>query len=163
TIWGGRAVPVRSTIQGGRFVIDRAALEAARTERSHVLLLNSPWNPTGTVFTRAELQTCIDFAVGHALTILSDEIYEALIYDGRRHVSPAALSAEARARTLVVNSLSKTYAMTGWRVGYCAGPADIVKALLLVWQQFSRGPATFVQHAAAAALKGDQACVGKMT
>lgn len=162
-IWGGRAIPVRSTIRDGRFAMERAALEAARTERSRVLLLNSPWNPTGTVFTRAELQACVDFASAHDLTILSDEIYETLIYDSRRHVSPAALSTEAKARTIVVNSLSKTYAMTGWRVGYCAGPAELIKAMLLVWQQFSRGPAMFVQHAAAAALSGDQSCVRTMT
>ena len=162
-IWGGRAVPVRSTIQDGRFVIDRAALEAARTERSRVLLLNSPWNPTGVVFTRAVLQACVDFSVAHDIAMLSDEIYETLIYDGRRHLSIAALSAEARAQTIVVNSLSKTYAMTGWRVGYCAGPADTIKAMLLVWQQFSRGPAMFVQHAAAAALQGGQGSVRSMT
>jgi len=86
-----------------------------------------------------------------------------LIYDGRRHVSPAAISPEAKKRTVIINSLSKTYAMTGWRVGYCAGPADVIEAMYLVLQQFSRGPATFVQHAAAAALRGDQASVRAMT
>jgi aspartate/methionine/tyrosine aminotransferase len=161
-IWGGRAVPVRSTIRSGRFVVDRAALESARTPRSRVLLLNTPWNPTGTVFTRAELTECMDFAATHDLRVLSDEIYETLVYDGGRHVSPAALSDDARRRTVLVNSLSKTYSMTGWRVGYCAAPAEIIRALLLVWQQFSRGPATFVQHAAACALRSDQGCVRNM-
>jgi len=161
-IWGGRAAPVRSAIRGGRFIVERAALDSARTPRSRVLLLNTPWNPTGTVFTRAELGECIDFAVAHDLYVISDEIYENLVYDGGRHVSPAVLSAEARARTVLVNSLSKTYSMTGWRVGYCAAPAEIVRGMVLVWQQFSRGPATFVQHAAAAALTCDQACVRKM-
>lgn len=161
-IWGGKAVSVRSTLHGGRFVVDRAALESARTPKSRVLLLNSPWNPAGTVFTRPELKEIVDFAVAHNLYVISDEIYETLIYDGCRHVSPASLSAEARARTVVVNSLSKTYSMTGWRVGYCAAPEAILKALAVVWQQFSRGPAMFVQHAAAAALRGDQACVRKM-
>src|SRR5205085_3346656 len=94
--------------------------------------------------------------------VLSDEIYEAQIYDGRRHVSPAALGADARGRTILVNSLSKTYAMTGWRVGYCAGPAEVVSAMLLVLQQSSRGPATFVQDAAACALRSDQDCVRRM-
>lgn len=163
SIWGGRPVPVRSAIRAGRFAIDRAALEAAYTARSRVLLLNTPWNPTGTVLTRDELAACVDFALARDLHIVSDEIYEALVYDGRRHLSPATLSAEARARTVVVNSLSKTYAMTGWRVGYCAAPAEILQAMLLVLQQFSRGPAMFVQHAAAAALVGDQSCVRKMT
>jgi aspartate/methionine/tyrosine aminotransferase len=161
-IWGGRAVPVRARIESGRFVMDRAALEAAHTARTRVLLINTPWNPTGSVFTHAELSVLMDFAREHDLRVLSDEIYETLIYDGRRHVSPASVSEDARSRTVLVHSLSKTYAMTGWRVGYCAAPADIVASMLLVWQQFSRGPATFVQHAAAAALEGDQACVRAM-
>lgn len=161
-IWGGRAVPVRSMIREGRFAIDRAALVAALTPRSRVLLLNTPWNPSGTVFTRAELSEYLTFAAAHDLYVISDEIYETLIYDGRRHVSPASLSPEARERTILVNSLSKTYAMTGWRVGYCAGPPEIIRAMLLVLQQFSRGPATFVQHAAATALRADQSSVSKM-
>lgn len=162
-LWGGRAVPVRSVIRDGRFTIERAALASAVTPRTRVLLLNTPWNPIGTVFSLAELSECLDVAARHDLQILSDEIYEAMVYDGGRHVSPATLSADARQRTVVVNSLSKTYSMTGWRVGYCAARAEIIRAMLLVWQGFSRGPATFVQHAAARALLGDQACVAKMT
>jgi aspartate/methionine/tyrosine aminotransferase len=161
-IWGGRPVPIASAIRAGRFAIDRAALESARTPRSRVLLLNTPWNPTGTVWTRAELSACLEFASTHNLIIISDEIYETLVYDCRRHVSPASLSSDARPRTVLVNSLSKTYAMTGWRVGYCAGPAEIIRAMLLVLQQFSRGSATFVQHAAASALRAEQSFVGEM-
>jgi aspartate/methionine/tyrosine aminotransferase len=161
-LWGGRSVSVPATVRNGRFIFDRAALEASLTERSRVLLLNSPWNPVGSVLTRAELQEIVDFAVAHDLFIVSDEIYEALIYDGRPHISPAQLSPEARQRTLLVNSLSKTYGMTGWRVGYCAGPAELIQALLLVLQQSSRGPATFVQDAAAAALLSDQQTVRRM-
>jgi aspartate/methionine/tyrosine aminotransferase len=161
-LWGGRSVSVPSTIRNGRFIFDRAALEASLTERSRVLLLNSPWNPVGTVLTRDELQAIAAFAIAHDLFIISDEIYEALIYDGRRHHSPAQLSPEARQRTLLVNSLSKTYGMTGWRVGYCAGPAELIQAMLLVLQQSSRGPATFVQDAAAAALLADQQTVRRM-
>ncbi len=162
-LWGGRAVPVRSAIRAGRFAIDRAALDAAVTPCARVLLLNTPWNPTGTVWSCAELTAAVDFAAAHDLWLLSDEIYETLVYGGARHVSPAALSAAARQRSIVVNSLSKTYSMTGWRVGYCAAPAEVIAAMLLVLQQSSRGPATFVQHAAAAALTGDQACVAAMT
>ncbi len=99
---------------------------------------------------------------GHELAVLSDEIYEALVYDGRRHVSPASVSDDARGRTVLINSLSKTYAMTGWRVGYCAGPAEVIGAMFLVLQQSSRGPATFVQDAAACALSSDQECVRRM-
>jgi aspartate aminotransferase len=161
-LWGGRAVYVPSAVRNGRFTFDRSALESAWTPEARVLLVNSPWNPVGTVLTAGELGEVISFAIEHGLTVLSDEIYESLLYDGRRHVSPAALSAEAQQHTIVVNSLSKTYAMTGWRVGYCAGPAEVIRAMLLVLQQSSRGPATFVQDAAACALRGDQAWVRQM-
>ncbi len=161
-LWGGRAVSVRAAIREGRFVLDRAALEAACTPHSRVLLLNTPWNPVGTVLTRAELEEVMAFAADKDLVVISDEIYEALVYDGRQHVSPAAVSPEARTRTLLVNSLSKTYAMTGWRVGYCAGPEWIIRGMFLVLQQFSRGPATFVQDAAACALRSDQQFTRKM-
>ncbi len=158
-IWGARPAAVPAVRRGGRFSIDRAALEAAATPRSRVLLLNTPWNPLGTVLGRAELEEVLAFARERDLRVVSDEIYEALVYDGRRHVSPAALSDDARARTVVVNSLSKTYSMTGWRAGYCAGPAGVVDSMLLLLQQYSRGPATFVQDAAASALEGDPAPV----
>ena len=94
--------------------------------------------------------------------LLSDEIYEAITYDGCRHLSPSALSADMRERTILLNSLSKTYAMTGWRVGYCAAPAPIIQSMFLSLQQSSRGPATFVQDAAAVALTGPQDAVADM-
>jgi aspartate/methionine/tyrosine aminotransferase len=156
-------VGVPATITEGRFTIDPAAWAERATPRTRLVLLNTPWNPVGTVFTAAELRAVIALAEAHDLTILSDEIYEALVYDGRRHVSPAALGESARARTVLVNSLSKTYAMTGWRVGYIAATAERIQAMLLVLQQSSRGPATFVQDAAAAALAGDQASVHALT
>ena len=159
---GGRSRRVSASIEHGRFTIPVDALEAALTERSRVLLLNSPWNPVGTVLTEDELRAIGDFVVRHDLVLVSDEIYEAIVYDGRRHVSPASLSGALRARTVLVNSLSKTYAMTGWRIGYCAAPAPVVSAMFLVLQQSSRGPATFVQDAAAAALIGSQDAVAAM-
>jgi aspartate/methionine/tyrosine aminotransferase len=161
-LWGGRPVPIASTVHAGRFVFDRQALERAWTPAARVLLVNTQWNPVGTVLERHELPELMDFARQRQLTVISDEIYEALIYDGRSHLSPASLSPGARARTILVNSLSKTYSMTGWRVGWCAAPAPIVHAMLLVLQQSSRGPATFVQDAAACALRSDQACVTQM-
>jgi aspartate/methionine/tyrosine aminotransferase len=161
-LWGGRPVPVPATIRDGRFTLERAALEASHTPRSKLLLLNTPWNPVGSVLSAEELRGILAFAEERDLWLLSDEIYETLIYDGRRHISPASLSDEARRRTILVNSLSKTYAMTGWRVGYCAGPAGVIAAMLLVLQQASRGPATFVQDAAAFALRMDQAPVRRM-
>jgi len=161
-LWGGRAISVPSKIRDVRFTLEHGLLKSLCTPRSRVLLLNTPWNPTGAVLTREELTACLQCAEEAGLYVISDEIYENLIYDGRRHLSPAAISPEAKRRTIIVNSLSKTYAMTGWRLGYCAGPAEIIQAMLLVLQQYSRGPATFVQHAAAAALRGDQTCVRAM-
>jgi aspartate aminotransferase len=110
----------------------------------------------GTVFRRDELEALAAFVLRRDLLLISDEIYETIVFDGRRHICPASLSPEVRARTVVVNSLSKTYAMPGWRVGYCAAPAPIVQSMFLVLQQLSRGPATFIQDAAAAALTGSQ-------
>jgi aspartate/methionine/tyrosine aminotransferase len=160
-LFGGRSVGVRSRVTAGRFTIERAALDAAATPRTRALLLNNPWNPVGTVFTPDELQSIVHFVVDHDLTLISDEIYESLVYDGRRHLSPAALPG-ARPRTILVNSFSKTYAMTGWRVGYCAGPAELIGPMLLLLQQFSRGPATFVQDAAACALESSQESVARL-
>jgi len=166
---GGRARPVQAKVAPGqgaaaglRFSLNREALDAAWTPACKVLLLNTPWNPVGTVFTEAELAEIGEFLEQRDLFLISDEIYEAIVYDGRRHVSPAALSPRLRARCILVNSLSKTYAMTGWRVGYCAAPSELVEAMFLVLQQSSRGPALFVQDAAVAALRGPQDCVSEM-
>ena len=159
---GGRIRPVRSTIEHGRFVLTADAVAAALTPASRVLLLNTPWNPVGTVFRENELRAIADLVVRRNLVLVSDEIYEAITYDGCRHVSPAALSHDVRARTVVINSLSKTYAMTGWRLGYCAAPAPIIQSMFLALQQSSRGPATFIQDAAAVALTSSQECVGQM-
>jgi aspartate aminotransferase len=161
-LWGGQVTPVPATVQDGRFTLDRRGFEDSRRSDSPPILLNTPWNPVGTVLTRAELVDVMGFAAQHDCPVISDEIYESLVYNGRRHVSPGAVSAHARQRTIVINSLSKSYAMTGWRVGYCAGPEEIIGAMFLVLQQSSRGPATFVQDAAACALSSEQDCVLRM-
>ena len=158
--WGGRVVRVRSQLDAGRFVLRNEDLDAALTPECQVLLLNSPWNPTGTVFTEAELKELLAFARAHDLWVVSDEIYETLVYGNG--TAPSVVRDGDRNRTLLVNSLSKTYAMTGFRVGYVAGPAEVIGKMFLVWQQFSRGPATFVQDAAVAALSGDQTCTRAM-
>jgi aspartate/methionine/tyrosine aminotransferase len=159
---GGRVVPVRTQIENGRFVLTAQAVEQAITPRSRVLLLNTPWNPVGTVFRESELRGIADLVTRRDLMLISDEIYEAITYEACRHVSPSALSADMRKRTVLLNSLSKTYAMTGWRVGYCAAPAPIIQSMFLSLQQSSRGPATFVQDAAAVALTGPQDAVDHM-
>lgn len=159
---GGRVGRVPTTVRNGRFVLTAGAIESVLGPSTRAMLLNTPWNPVGTVFSASELQAIVDVAVRRNLVLISDEIYEAITYDGTRHVSPAALSPEARERTILINSLSKTYAMTGWRVGYCAAPKAVIDAMFLVLQQSSRGPATFVQDAAAMALAGSQDCVEAM-
>jgi len=159
---GGQARFVPASIEQGRFTVSIEAIEAAVTPRVRVLLLNTPWNPVGTVFRRGELEALAELTVRHDLTLISDEIYEAITYDGARHVSPASLGREVQTRTVTINSLSKTYAMTGWRAGYCAGPAAIIQQMFMALQQSSRGPATFIQDAAAEALTGSQTCVDDM-
>jgi aspartate/methionine/tyrosine aminotransferase len=159
---GGRIRPVASRIENGRFVIAEEALEAAWSPASRALILNTPWNPVGTVLNRQELATVARFCERRNVVLLSDEIYETITYGSSAHVSPLAAAPELRERSVLVNSLSKTYAMTGWRVGYCAGPAPLIQAMYMVLAQSSRGPATFIQYAAAEALSGPQECVAQM-
>ena len=161
--WGGTPRPVPATRVNGRFTWNPQRVAEACQPRTRALLVNSPWNPTGTVLVPSEWESLIEIAEQHDLYLISDEIYETICYDGHAHITPAALSDVARVRTIIVNSLSKTYSMTGWRVGYCAAPANVISAMLLVLQQSSRGPATFVQDAAVAALDGPQDCVERMT
>ncbi|MBI3209560.1 MAG: pyridoxal phosphate-dependent aminotransferase [Candidatus Solibacter usitatus] len=159
---GGVAKAVPCSIENGRFTLHAAALDASCTPNTRALLLNTPWNPVGTVFTRRELEAIAEVVLRRGLVLLSDEIYEAITYGPHEHVSPISISPELRERTIYINSFSKTYAMTGWRIGYCAAPAAITQAMFLVLQQSSRGPATFVQDAAAEALRGPQECVSAM-
>lgn len=159
---GGRIRTVGARIEGGRFAISEEALEAAWTPAVRVLLLNTPWNPVGTVLTRDELVSITRFCERRNVVLISDEIYETITYDGHAHVSPLSVAPELRDRCVMVNSLSKTYSMTGWRVGYCAGPAPLIQAMFLILAQSSRGPSTFIQDAAAVALAGPQDCVAEM-
>ena len=159
---GGVPVRVPCPMRQQRFELHAEAIEEQLTPRTRVLLLNTPWNPTGTVFRLDELQAIARVVMERGLWLISDEIYEAIVYDGAKHVSPAAAEPALRNRTILVNALSKTYSMTGWRVGYCAAPAEVIRAMLLVLQQSSRGPATFIQDAAAVALSGPQDAVETM-
>jgi aspartate/methionine/tyrosine aminotransferase len=163
-LWGGEPIPVKTRMENGRFTLDRTGFENAWVSGTDVMLLNTPWNPVGTVLNRVEVADLMAFAERQYFDypVISDEIYESLVYDGRTHLSPAAVSTGARNRTVIVSSLSKTYAMTGWRVGYCAGPEELIQAMFLILQQSSRGPATFVQDAATCALTSDQECVRQM-
>jgi aspartate aminotransferase len=134
------------------FKLTPAQLEAAITPRTRLLILNSPSNPTGAVYSREELVALVDVAVRHNLYILSDEMYEHLVYDGARPTCIATLSKEAEARTIVVAGFSKTYAMTGWRIGTTVAPAPIAKAISELQSQMSSNVTTFAQYGALAAL-----------
>lgn len=135
--------------------LDLASLEAAFTPRTRLLLYNSPHNPTGRVFDETEIRGLCELCRRHGCFIVSDEIYERLIYTGRRHLSPAAVE-EMRDLTVVVNGFSKAYAMTGWRIGYLAAPRELVKQFEKFQSHVNTNTCTFVQKAAVAALQGPQ-------
>lgn len=158
---GGRPVYIEGTEAHG-LKVTASQLEAAITPRTKALVLNSPSNPTGMVYTRAELRALAEVAVKHNLYIVSDEIYERMVYDGVEAVSVGALSPEIFKRTITVNGFSKPYAMTGWRLGYFAGPIEIVKAASAFQSHSTSAPNTFAQYGAVAALRGPQDCVVKM-
>lgn len=133
------------------FKLTPEMLEAAITPRSKLVIINSPSNPSGAVYTPAELEAITAVAVKHNLYIMSDEIYEHLLYDGVKHVSPASFSAEARERTIIVSGFAKTFAMTGWRLGTMVAPAPIAKAVAELQSQMSSNATTFAQWGALAA------------
>lgn len=135
------------------FKLTPGQLEAAITPKSKLLVLNSPSNPTGAVYTREEMQAIVAVALKHNLYIMSDEIYEHLVYDGQQHVAPATFSKEAEARTIIVSGFSKTYSMTGWRLGTLVAPPPIAKAVSELQSQMSSNATTFAQYGALAALK----------
>ena len=135
------------------FKLTPAQLEAAITPRTRLLILNSPSNPTGAVYTRAELADLTAVAVKHNLYILSDEMYEHLVYDGAKPTCVATLSPEALARTIIVAGFSKTYAMTGWRIGTLVAPAPIAKAVSELQSQMTSNVTSFAQYGALAALQ----------
>jgi len=136
--------------------------ENAMTPRTKMVILNSPGNPTGSVYTRSELEALIEVALTEDIFILSDEIYEKLIYDDAQHVSPASLSKEAYDLTITINGFSKAYAMTGWRLGYLGAPEEIAKVIDSLQSHSTSGPNSFAQKGALAALKGSQQCVTDM-
>jgi aspartate/methionine/tyrosine aminotransferase len=161
-VTGGVPVRVPTEAHNGHFSASPEAIAAALTGRSKAIILNTPWNPTGTVMTLDDLRALVDLAEAHNLVLIVDEIYEAITFDGHVHHHLAALSPQARARTITVNSFSKTYAMTGWRLGYNIAPPALTRAMLRIAEQFSRSAATFIQHAGAAALNGPQDAVEQM-
>ncbi len=144
------------------FVPTVAQLEAACTPRTKAIVLNNPVNPTGAAFDHETLQGIATLAVRHDLFIIADEIYEALSYDGYQPVSIASFGEEVKERTILINGVSKTYAMTGWRIGYAAAPTEVAQVMANVQSQATSNPNSIAQFAATAALNGPQAVVDEM-
>jgi aspartate aminotransferase len=160
TLTGGTPVPVSLPSQDN-FAITAEALRARVTPKTKAIMVNSPCNPTGRVLTDAEVQAVVQVATENDLYVIADEIYEYLVFDGRTNPSLAAQPGMAE-RTITINGLSKAYAMTGWRLGWIAGPAEILKLANKMNSQTVSSAATFTMHATIAALNGPQDEVFKM-
>jgi aspartate aminotransferase len=138
------------------FKVTPAQLRAAITPRTRLFILNSPSNPTGSLYTREEIKALGDICVEKGVLIMSDEIYEKLVYDGAEHASVAAFSQAHYDHTIVVHGLAKAYSMTGWRLGYLAAPEPIAKAIDAIQSHSTSNPCSFAQKGAVAALNGPQ-------
>lgn len=137
-------------------------LEKAVTAKTKAIVLNTPNNPTGTIYNKEELEVIADFAKKYNIIIISDEMYEKLIYDNENHISIASLSKDAYERTIVINGLSKSYAMTGWRIGYCAASEKIAKLMISIQSHVTSNVCSITQYAALEALSGPQDEITKM-
>ncbi|GAB6088161.1 pyridoxal phosphate-dependent aminotransferase [Alkaliphilus crotonatoxidans] len=160
-ISGGEPVFVACT-EENEFKLTAEGLKAAITPKTKALILNTPSNPTGSLYTRAELEAIADLAVTHGFAVISDEIYEKLVYEGAEHISIASLNDEIKEQTIVINGMSKAYAMTGWRVGYTASNREIAKIMGNVQSHATSHPNTIAQYASVEALLGDNSSVETM-
>lgn len=158
---GAEPVFVATTEENG-WKMTPEQFEEAMTPRTKMVIMNTPSNPTGAVYTREELEAIAAVAIDEDILILSDEIYEKLVYDDTEHVSIGSLSPEAYALTITVNGFSKSYAMTGWRLGYVAAPDAIAKAIDAIQSHSTSNATSFVQKGGVAALKGDQQAISDM-
>ncbi len=156
---GAKPVFVEAT-QADEFKVRAEKMQEALTKKTKMILINYPNNPTGAVMQRGDLQSIVDLAIEHDLWVLSDEIYDCLVYEGK-HVSVLSLPNTAE-RTIYVNGFSKAYAMTGWRLGYAVAPAELIAEMNKVQQASTSCVAGFVQAAGVAALRGPQDCVREM-
>src|SRR4051812_34997108 len=150
------------TTEAADFKMTPAQLKAAITPRSRLVMLNSPSNPTGSVYSRAELEALADVVLRSDIGVISDEIYEKLVYGNAAATCFATLRPGLAERTVTISGVSKSYAMTGWRIGWAVGPLHLVKAMGNVQSQETSNPCSISQYAALAALEGDQDCVEKM-
>jgi len=159
---GGVPVIVKTSVERG-FKMSPEELKSAITPKTRALIINSPSNPAGVLYTKEELAAIGAVAIENNLVIVSDEIYEKIIYGFAASPSIASISEEVKARTVVVNGVSKAYAMTGWRIGYAAGPKAIIKAMTKLQSQSTSNPASISQWASVEALTGPQGAVAAMT
>ena len=158
---GGIPVIVDTKIENG-WKITPEEFEDAMSPLTKMIIMNSPGNPTGSVYSKEELQKIAEIAIGEDIVILSDEIYEKLVYGENKHVSIASISKEIYDNTITINGFSKAYAMTGWRLGYTAAPKKIAEAIDTIQSHTTSNPTTFAQFGAIAALQGDQQVVSDM-
>lgn len=158
---GGVPVLIQ-TREGEGFKVTAQQLREAITAKTKCLILNHPSNPTGMVYTRNELESLAQVCEQEDLYVISDEIYGTLVYDGREFISFSAVSSQAKMRTIIINGVSKTYAMTGWRIGYAAASREIAKVLGNYLGHCTGSPCAISQQAAKAALLGEQSCVKAM-
>lgn len=161
TIAGGKPVIVKTFMENG-FKINASQLKNNVTPRTKAIILNSPANPTGSVYSSDELRDIAAVAVEKDIFVIADEIYEKLVYDGTRHISIASFGSEIKSRTILINGMSKAYAMTGWRLGYAAAEKNIIKAMGSIQGHAISHPSSIAQYAGEAALKGDQSIIAHM-
>lgn len=161
TLNGGTNIFVETSKEND-YKYTKESLEKFVSHKTKILILNSPSNPLGVVYSKEELTMIADFCKKHDIFIISDEIYEPLIYGEEKHISIASLSEDAYKRTLTINSFSKSYAMTGWRIGYAGGPLDLIKLMGTIQSHTTSNTTTFVQYAAVEALNGDQSFISDM-
>jgi aspartate aminotransferase len=158
---GGVPVYVEG-LEENEFKITPQQLEQAMTDRTKAVIINSPSNPTGVIYTKEELQALGEVCLAHDVLIVSDEIYEKLIYGGHEHISIAQLSPELKKQTIIINGVSKSHSMTGWRIGYAAGDADVIRAMTDLASHSTSNPTSIAQYAAIAAYSGPQEPVEQM-
>lgn len=150
------ATPVFVPVRQDNYELDLDAIRAAITPRTKAIVICTPNNPTGAVYSEESLRELADLAVKHDFFIVADEIYEKMVYDGAKHFSVASISREVWERTITVNGFSKAYAMTGWRIGYAAARVDVIKGIMAVQSQTTSATSAISQKAALAALQGSQ-------
>ncbi|HMK66430.1 MAG TPA: pyridoxal phosphate-dependent aminotransferase [Thermodesulfobacteriota bacterium] len=158
----GATPVILPTKEENEFLVTPEELKSAITPKTRAIILNSPSNPTGSVYTKADLEKLARVILDHDLTIISDDIYDKILFDGLSFTNLAMLSPALKERTLIVNGVSKAYSMTGWRIGYVAGPGDVIGAIDKIQSHSTSNPTSIAQKASVTALTGPQDFIGEM-